>query len=160
VAQNINMAIQDKYETINASHFGGTRPEIFFGEATSRTPTINSIQRLPVVIIYNMGFVPVFDSSYGGVENGTIRIEIYSTVIDAASGVTLDKITRAIKWGGSAPSARAGFDFGSFTMTGYYYVINFRRVRELSEYAGYEYQGNRVYRSTLEYKVVLGLKPS
>ena len=160
MAENINLTVIEKYESIDASHFGGTRPPIYLGEATSRQPTVNTIQRLPYVILYNDGFTPVFDSSYGGVENGMMRIEAYHTTIDDVSGVTLDKIVRAIKWGGSAPGSRAGLDFGSFTMTGYYYVISFKRTRENTEYAGYEFQAKRVYRTKLEYKVCLGLKPS
>lgn len=164
MATSVVGAVIDLYNSINAAHFGGTRPPIFLGEA-AQTTTTGAQQRVPYVVLYDDGIVPTFDSSYGGVEAGAIRLEVFALKVAAVGEVTLDSIVAGMKYGGTAPSAKLGLDFGAFTLTGYRYKISLRRTREQYSYAGFTTQGPngetaRVHKCALAYRIVTGLSPS
>jgi hypothetical protein len=161
MAKSAVSSLIDLYNSIGATHFGGTRPPIYMGEAAPTTGA-GAQQRPPYVVLSDEGFRPEFDSSAGGIEPGEIRLEVFALKLDDASGVTVDSVVRAIKWGGSAPSAKAGFDWGAFSFAAgsYLYKISMRRTLERRSYAGFDYQGARVHKCELRYAVTVGVSPS
>lgn len=159
MATSLVASVIDLYNSISATHFGGTRPPVYLGESPP-VASGGAQQRPPYVVLNDDGFRPEFDSSFGGIERGDIRLEVYALKLDAVGEVTVDSIVRGIKWGGSAPSAKAGLDFGAFALTGYNYKIHLLRTLERRSYAGFDYQGQRVHKCELNYACVLGLSPT
>ncbi len=117
---------------------------------------------MPYVVLFDDGFKPEYESSAGGREMGRIRLEVYATSLDAASGITVDSIVRGIKYGGSTPAAKLGFDWGTFSFTAgvYLYKIHLKRVLERRSYAGFDQDGARVHKCELHYECIAGIPPS
>lgn len=159
MATTLVEAVQDLYDSISAATFGGAdRPPIHMGEAPQRTPTSTPLVP-PYVVLYDEGFRPEFNSSAGGIENGDIRFEVFAVPM-SGSGVTVDSITAALKWGGSGPASKAGMDWGAFTLTGYNYKVSLRRTLERRSYSGLDHNGDRVHKCEIRYAVILGLNAS
>lgn len=162
MASSAIASLFDLYNSITASAFGGsTRPPLHMGEAAAVTTTGTQL-RPPYVVLYDEGFRPQFNSSVGGIETGEIRLEVFALKLDASNEVTVDTIVKGIKWGGSEPQAKAGFDFGafSFAVGSYLYKIHLRRTLEQRSYAGFDYQNQRVHKCELRYECLVGLSPS
>lgn len=161
MAKSAVSSLIDLYNSIGAAHFGGTRPPIYLGNVPS-TDSAGVQQRVPYVVMFDEGFRPEYSSDASAVETGAIRLEVYAVSVDAASGVTLDSIVRGIKFGGSAPSSKAGWDWGSFTFASgsYLYKISLKRTFERRDYAGFDYQGSRVHKCELRYECKTGLSIS
>lgn len=160
MAQSFVAAVIDLYQSIPEIAFGGagTRPPLYLGQA----PQVKSTdqQRPPYVVLYDNGFRPEFDNSKGGIERGEIRLEVYALKLDDPTEISVDRIVRAMKYGGQAPGLAAGLDFGAFVLTGFSYKIELRRTREQRSYAGFNHQGARVHKCELTYAVILGLAAS
>jgi hypothetical protein len=162
VAKSAVSALFDLYNSIAAANFGGTtRPTLFMGEA-AQTTAAAAPQRVPYVVLFDEGFRPEFDSSSGGHEMGEIRLEVYALKLDDASGVTVDSVVRGIKWGGSAPASKAGFDWGTlaFAAGSYLYKIHLKRTFERRSYAGFDQDNARVHKCELRYECVTGVSPT
>ena len=161
MAKSAVSSLVDLYNSISATHFGGTRPTLFLGEA-AQTTSAAAAQRVPYVVLFDEGVRPEFESSAGGREMGKIRLEVYALKLDHTSGVTVDSITRGIKYGGSAPNVKAGFDWGTFSFESgvYLYKIHLKRVFERRSYAGFDQDGARVHKCELHYECVAGVPPS
>lgn len=161
MASSAVASLIDLYNSINATHFGGTRPPIYLGEAAPVTGA-SAQQRPPFVVLFDEGFQPEYNSSSGGVETGEVRLEVYALKLDDTSGVTVDSIVRGIKFGGAAPASKSGFDFGTFSFAAgsYLYKIHMRRIHEKRSYAGFDYQGARVHKCELRYECKTGLSPT
>jgi hypothetical protein len=146
----------DLYNSIDATAFGGTtRPPIHLDQQPATTST-GAQRRVPYAVLRDNGFAPEFQSNAGGIEKGTLIIELYAEVLDTetAGVVTVDKMTRAVKYGGSAPGAKAGFDWGTLTITGYLRGVSLRRVKEQRAYAGFNFNSQPVFKCTLTYEAV------
>lgn len=162
MAKSAVSSLIDLYNSITAAHFGGsTRPPIHLGEAPAVTAAGAQL-RPPYVVLYDEGFRPEFNSSKGGVETGEIRLEVFALSLDAASGITVDSITRAILYGGSAPGSAAGFDWGTFSFESgsYRYKVHLRRTFYRRSYAGFDYQGARVHKCEIRYECKVGISLS
>jgi len=160
MATSLVSAVIDLYNSIPAGTFGGaTRPPIFMGKAAQTTAAAVQ-QRPPYVVLYDESQRPEFDSSFGGIERGELRLEVFAVPLGAASGISVDSIVAAVKWGGSNPAAKAGLDFGAFVLSGYNYKIQIQRTREQRSYAGFDFEGQRVHKCELRYAVILGLSPT
>jgi len=162
MAKSAVSSIIDKYNGITASLFGATdRPPIFLGKV-AQTTGAGAAQRVPYVCLMDDGFNPTLDSSYGGIEAGEIKLEVYALKVDDATGVTVDSICRAIKFAGGTPAQHQGFDGGSlsFASGSFLYSISLLRTRERRDYAGFDYQGARVHLAELTYAVTVGLSSS
>lgn len=160
MATSLVSAVINLYNSISAGTFGGTeRPPIFLGEA-AQTKADTSQQRPPYVVLYDdTGFRPEQFSGTVEVDTGTIRLEVFALLLDDTSGVTVDSIVRAVKWGGFPPSNKAGFDWGTLTFaTGsYLYQISLRRTLEQRSYAGFlDKDGKRVHKCRLLYECKYG----
>lgn len=149
-------AVQAVYATIPAAAFGGTRPPLYLGESP-QTTAAGAQQRPPYGVLYDDGQQPTFDSSFGGVEAGAIRLEFFAIKLDAVGEVTLDSIARGAKYANRPPSDRAGLDWCRLPLSGSLYPVSLKRTREQRSYAGFDYQGQRVHKLLLEYRVVAGL---
>lgn len=162
MATSVVGAVLDLYNSIATAHFGAsTRPPIFLGEA----PPVSSAgaqQRVPYVVLYDESTVPTFDSSYGGIEAGTIRLEVFAQKLGAAAGeITVDSIVLAVKYAGLPPASKAGLDFGNFTLTGYLSKISLKRTKEQRSYAGFlDHESKRVHKCVLAYRIVTQLSPT
>ena len=162
-------SLLDLYNSIAAAHFGGERPQIFLGQAPP-TKADASQQRVPFTVLFDEGFRPDFESDHGGAELGVIRLEVFAFDLDAATGVSVDSIVRAIKWGGQAPENRAGFDWGQFSLEvgSRYEPVHLRRVFEQRSYTGWQIDRPgeptrspaRVHKCELRYEVLLGILSS
>jgi hypothetical protein len=151
-------ALIDKYNSISATYFGGTdRPPIAL-DSEPVTGATGAQRRVPYVVLKDQGFRPEFNSSTGGIENGTLIVEVYAELL-GGSGVTVDSIVQAIKYAGQDPEDKAGFDWGSLTLTGFNYGISLKRTKERRSYAGFNFNGNRVHKCEITYECTLGLKP-
>ena len=156
MATSVVSSVIDLYNSISATHFGGTRPTIFLGEAAQVT-SAGAQQRPPFVVLYDEGMQPTYDSSNGGIEAGVLRLEVYALKVNDTTGVTVDTIVAGIRWGGSAPGIKAGFDWGTFTLTGYLSKISLKLTKHSTTYAGFNHEGQRVHKCELVYRVVAGL---
>jgi hypothetical protein len=161
MASSIPSAIIELWDAIPAAAFGGSdRPPLHLNE-TPQTQSDASQQRIPYGVLFDDGIVPEYDSSLGGIEAGTVRIELYAFPLDSASEVSAARMALAAKYGGQPPSARAGLDWGELPLSPYHYPISLKRVRE--QYArqgtGRDASGNLrpVHVCHLEYRVVVGL---
>lgn len=153
-------ALFDLYNAIPVAAFGGSaRPPLRLGSMSPTSPT-GAQQRVPYVVLKDQGFRPEFNSSSGGIENGQFTVEVYAQPLGAPSGLSVDSIVLGLKYGGSTPEAKSGFDWGSIAITGYLYGISIRRTREQREYAGFDVDGQPVHKCTLTYECVTGLNPS
>lgn len=162
MAKSAVASLIDLYNSITASHFGGsTRPPIYLGESPQVT-SAGAQQNPPYVVLYDEGFRPEFNSSGGGIETGEVRLEVFALKLDAASDITVDSIVRAILYGGSAPSAKAGFDWGTFSFESgsYRYKVHLRRTFYRRSYAGMDYQGQRCHMAEIRYECVVGISTS
>lgn len=162
MAKSAVSSLIDLYNSISATHFGGTRPNIYLGEAAPVT-SAGATQRPPFCVLYDDGFKPSYNSSAGGTELGTIRIEAFARDLDAASGVSVDSIVRGIRFGGSAPGVKAGFDWGTFSFENgsYLYKVHLKLVLERRSYAGFlDHESKRVHKAELRWECVVGLSPT
>lgn len=162
MATNAVKAAIDLYNSLDATLFGGaTRPPIQLDEQPV-TGTTGAQRRVPYAVLKDNGFVPEFQSDASAVEKGTIVVELYAELLDTdASGVvTVDKMAAAVKYGGAAPGAKLGFDWGTLTLTGYVRPVSLRRTREQRNYAGFNFNGQPVHKCTLTYEVVTNVKPA
>lgn len=153
-------AVLELYGSISASAFGGTRPPIWLNQAP-QTDTDGSQRRPPYVILYDEGIRPEFDSSFGGIERSEIRLEVYANKVEATGEITCNSVANGILWGGSAPNAHAGLDFGVLPLTGYRYRVNLMRTYDRTRYAGFlDKDGKRVHVREVRYALIVGLSPS
>lgn len=162
MAKSAISSLTDLYNSITASAFGGsTRPPIYLGDVP-QTDTSGAQQRVPYCCMFDEGFRPEYVSDASAVETGIIRLEVYAVDLDAASGITVDSIVRGIKFGGSAPPLKAGFDWGTFSFAAgsYLYKISLKRVSERRDYAGFNYNSARVHKCELRYECKVGLSLS
>lgn len=162
MAKSAVSSLRDLYNSIAAGAFGGTtRPPIFLGSVPTKDAS-GADQRVPYTEMTDEGFRPEYSSDGSAVETGTILLRVYAVDLDAASGVTVDSIVRAIKFGGSAPPVKAGFDWGSFTFAAgsFLYKISLRRLSERRDYAGFNYNQSRVHMCELRYECKVGLNLS
>ncbi len=151
-------AVLELYNSIPASAFGGTRPPIWLNQAP-RTDSAGSQLRPPYVILYDDGLRPEFDSSFGGIERGTLRIEVYANKIEASGEITCNSVANGILWGGADPNDRDGLDFGALPLTGYRYEVNLMRTLDRTRYAGFQDRNDqRVHVREIQYAVIVGLK--
>jgi len=148
MATSVVAGLMDLYETISASHFGGTRPRIYLDSAPAVDETGAQL-RVPYVVLHDRGAVPTYHSSFGGTESGELVLEVFGTTL-----ALVDTYVSAIKYGGSAPSAKAGLDFGSITLTGHLKRVELRRVKETRSYAGFNQASARVHKCELVYKCI------
>jgi hypothetical protein len=155
MATTIPLAVIELYETISESAFGGTRPPIYFDQAP-QTGGDSAALQLPYVLLFDEGFRPEFFGKFDGVEKGEIRLEIY-----AAEAETTATIGDAILWGGGAPGARDGLDFGELPLTGYRYKVNLMRTYDRTRYTrSLARAGQRVHVRELRYQITFGIKPA
>jgi len=154
-------AVHALYASIPASAFGGvSRPTLYTGEA-AQTTSAAAQQRPPYGVLTDDGQTPTYDSSFGGTEGGTLRLEFFALKLDAVSGeVTIDSIARGACFGNQAPANRAGLDWGTLPLAGCAYPISLKRTKIQRGYAGFDYQGQRVHKLLLEYRVVAGIAAS
>lgn len=159
MATTVVSAVLELYNSINATHFGGTRPPIWLNQAP-KTDTAGSQLRPPYVVLYDDGLRPEFDSSLGGIERGELRIEVYANKVEAAGEITVNSVTNGILYGGGNPNDRDGLDFGPLPLSGFKYQINLMRTYDRTRYAGFEDKdAQRVHVRELRYSVIVGLKP-
>ena len=160
MATSVPAAVIALYETIDATHFGGTRPPIYLNQAP-RTDVSGSQKRPPYVILYDSGLRPEYDSSFGGIVRGEIRIEAYARKLEATGEITVNSITNGFRYGGGDPADRDGLDFGPLPLTGVTYAIHLMPTYDQSRYAGFEdFEGHRVHVREIRYQVIHGIKPT
>ena len=159
MATSVISAVFEVYNGIAAPAFGGTaRPPIHLGEAAQTTTA--GAQLRPdngYIVMYDDSFVPVYDSSFGGTEGGSIRFEVYAIPLGSATAISVDSIVAGLKFGGFAPGAKRGLDFATLPLEGYYSTVSVKRVKEQRSYAGFNRDGQRCHKCDLTYRVVLGL---
>lgn len=160
MATSVPAAVIALYETISATHFGGTRPPIYLNQAP-RTDTDGSQRRPPYVILYDDGLRPEYDSSFGGIVRGDVRLEAYANKVEATGEITVNSIVNGFRYGGGDPADRAGLDFGALPLTGVTYAIHLMPVSDQTRYAGFEDKdGKRVHVREIRYQVIYGIKPT
>jgi hypothetical protein len=167
MAKSAVKSLIDLYNSIGVAHFGGSeRPPIFLGKVPQTTSTATQ-QRVPYVCLHDDSFRPEYDSSSTGIEKGEIRLEVFAMKLDDASGITVDSIARAIRFGGSPPASKAGFDWGSFSFESgtYFYKVSLRHLSNRRDYAGFTTQGpsgesGRVHLCELRYECIIGISPT
>lgn len=153
-------AVLELYNSLNASVFGGTRPPIWLNEAP-RTDTAGSQLRPPYVVLYDEGLRPEFDSSFGGIERGTLRLEVFARYIEQSGQISCNSVANGILWGGGAPGARLGLDGGTLPLTGYRYQIHLLRTLDRTRYAGFhDKDDQRVHVREIQYAVIAGISPT
>lgn len=158
MATSVPAAVIELYGTISATHFGGTRPPIYLNQAP-KTDTDASQRRPPYVIVYDEGLRPEYDSSFGGIAKGELRIEVYARKLEATGEITVNSVTNGLRYGGGDPADRLGLDFGTLPFTGVTYSIHLMPTYDRTSYAGFEdYEGKRVHVRELRYQVIYGIK--
>lgn len=123
-------------------------PALYFDEAP-QTDAAGVPKRLPYAVLRDeTGLEPEYQSDDGAIETEEISIELYATTL-----AVLDAFVARALWGGSAPSARAGLDWFTFTLVTPRRALSLMRTNERRGYAGFDYQGQRCHVCTLTYEV-------
>lgn len=157
MATSVPAAVIELYGTISATHFGGTRPPIYLNEAP-QTDTDGSQRRPPYVILSDDGFRPEYDSSFGGIAKGDIRIEVYALKLEASGEITVNSITNGLRYGGGDPADRDGIDFGALPLTGVLYPVHLMPTSDRTRFSGLlDKDGKRIHVRELRYQVIYGI---
>jgi hypothetical protein len=144
-------AVINKYEALNDALFPGGKPPLYVGEApiaSAGTPV-----RPPYVVLIDDGQQPEPLTDASAIEVCRIRAEVYATALS-----TVDQIVMAIRHGGSSPAARQGIDHGALDLAAPYRWLDTIRRSERREYAGWDYQAQRVHRCILQWDVMVELE--
>lgn len=163
MAASVPGAILDLWNSIPAAAFGGsTRPPLFLNSAP-QTKSDATQRRIPYGVLWDDGINPTFDSSFGGTEGGTVRLELYAFKLEASAGeVSAASMALGAKYGGQVPSAKAGLDWGTLPTLTYRYGISLKRLREQYFEAGKGRDAagewHVIHKAVLEYRVVVGLR--
>lgn len=145
-------AVMNLYESIPAAAFpGSSRPGIYL-DAAPQTTAAGAQLRVPYVVLRDRGRQPEFFMSHGGIEAGTLVVEVYHTDLGTA-----DLIAKAAKYGAGTPGQRQGLDFGTLTLTTPLSAVSLKRVGERRAFSGVDKDGKNVYMVELTYRVVVGL---
>jgi hypothetical protein len=141
-------------------------PPLFLGEAAQTKPDASQ-QRVPYGVLYDDGLEPTYDSSFGGTEGGTFRLELFALKLDAASGISVGSMVRCVRWGNAPPAEKRGFDFATLPLhtDGCFYPVSLKLTKEQRAYAGFTTKGPngesaRVHKAILTYRLVVGLNAS
>jgi hypothetical protein len=128
-------------------------PPLYFDEAP-QTDAAGAQVRVPYAVLRDTtGLTPEYFSDHGAVETGDIDVELIATTV-----AILDGFVARAKWGGQAPSQKAGLDWFALSLTtSPRYQISLRRTNERRSYAGFDYQGARCHSCVLTYEVKAGV---
>ena len=147
----------DLYESLSAANFpGGTRPPVYFDQAPEATAAGAQLYPPYVVVRDASGLAPEYQSDLGGIEVGTLELEVYAgTLADA------DAAAKAVKWNGGDPVDHLGFDWGTLAIDAPSYFVSLRRVSERRALAGYGRAADgtvrRTHLVTLTYELTQGI---
>ncbi len=143
----------DLYESLSAAAFPlSTRPTIWFDEA----PTYDGGQVRPSYVVIKDGGVnteSTCDMEANVIDTGDVTLEIYADTLANA-----DAIAKAIRWNGSAPSARLGFDFGVLTYNSPFIHLQLHRKTEQRFVAGIGHNGQRTHGHRMTYGIMSGVQ--
>lgn len=161
MASSIPSAIIEMWNAVPVAAFGGSeRPPLRLNRMP-QTKADSSQQRIPYATLFDEGIRPTYDSSYGGTEGGTVRLEMYAFPLDVTTEVSAVSMAMAAKYGGQHPSRKAGLDWGTLPLVAYHYPISLKRISEQYTEAGYgrDVDGSLrvIHKAVLEYRVVVGL---
>ncbi len=138
-----------KYQSLTAVPAG------YFGDA----PTTDSVTQVypPYVVLLDEGLQPEYNESLINVQEVTeIAFMIYGNTL-----ADVDLTCQKIKYNGSAPSVKAGFDFGTLPALVSPYTLNeMRRVSErrfVASTSGTGKQSQRIHGIELKYRVTIFL---
>lgn len=156
MATSVVVAAQSLYASLSASLFpGNSRPPMYFDRAPEITAAGAQLRPPYVVLVDPTGRTPEYLSNDGGTETGDLTLEVF-----AGELADVDQIVAAIKFGGSGPSTRAGFDWATLTLTAPYYHVSLRRTNERRYLVSQDKDGKRVHGCTITYEVTTGLSPT
>lgn len=143
-----------KYDGLTAALFpGAVLSPVAFGKAAQVRS--GSQVRTPSVVFVDTGSSPEHQSDSGGPETGGFTIDVFADTM-----ADVDKIVAAIKWNGSPPNLKAGFDHGTLTLDAPLYHVSLTRTREVRSHEGDGQTAQRVHHCELTYGVEFATDPT
>lgn len=156
---SIIAAVMTKFDALTAGGFpSSTVPPIYLDEP----PVVDGTQiRPPYVVLRDNGQTPVTEFERTTIEGCEFTMEVYyPTAATNGPLADVDTAVNAIKRNGGTVGQGLGFDYGTLTdLTTPRSTHVIRRVKERRAYAGFHFDGKRVYVCYLDYRVEVKESP-
>lgn len=160
---SITAAVIAKYGTLTAANFpDASRPAIWLDEAPQQAGGANTQQRVPYVIIEDLGDTAQWTFSdslsipgQNAVVKGAFALTVYYQSDDSVSGLTkCGTAMNAILWNGAVPDSRAGVAFMVPDLTSPLKGISVIPTKSQQHYVGASFQNKPVYSLRQEFKTM------